>query len=294
MDFNLADWLNNILGVKNEVSVPIIVSVIIFAAGGIAVAIKNLIINFIQRWRTRNAFKNIMKEVAKACYSKSCNIKIFYPKIEMKHDKDWSLKLNAITYLSIAFNQDYTTIYNAFNSKFIFSYKSKFKTHCFNKLWAVLENIKFIEERIVADFDLFYKKFNQHEVAYTEYLEQFRKENDLFMTEIQRGIIIIPKTETRTIEYVTKRDLIVSTWQKMEERTELYNTHEYLIEPLRALNREYSEIIFSVKLNDILLPASHEYGQMLKTLQVYKSIFENYCLAYRRGHIFIKYCIDKI
>lgn len=285
----MINWFNT-LRIDNTISVPVIVSILVFVVGGLVASIKNMVIGMVHRTILRKAFKNIINEIARTSNVKSKRIMEFYPTLEITHDANWHFKFNSISHLSIAFNQDYTTVYNSFKVKFFFRCKSKLQTKCYNKVWSILANLTFIEERIKVDFDQFFQKFNQHEIGYTSYLEKLRQQNDRLMAEIK----IVPLGQERLLEYLKKRDTIFYEWQQMDNRTTLSNTHDHLIKTLRVLNREYHDIKYSVEQNDCLLPAAHEYGQMLETLKVYKSSFQNHYYNYLNSYKILKYCLKKI
>lgn len=292
MDLSLINWLDSTFGIDNTVSVPIIVSILVFVVGGIAAAIKSWISEAIQKRRNRSTFENIIREISKGSKTKSRRIKEFYPTLEMAHDHDWSIKISSINYLSIAFDQDYTTVHHSYRVKHVYSCKTDFKIKCFNKIWSILENIKFSEERIIVEFDNFSKKFNQHELGYTEFLEKLRQQHDLLITQF-RGYKF-SQEEANLLEYLKARDVIWANWQQMDNRLALFNSHDHLVTPLRELNKNYQDIIYSTQQNDLLLPAANEYGQMLKTLSVYQSIFKNYHYNYLNSHKALKYCLENI
>lgn len=287
---DIINWLNKIFGVDNTISVPIIASIIVFIVGGIAITIKEKIADVIQKSRNRNSFTNIITEIARTCKIKSKRIKEFYPKLGINISEDWYFNFNSITYLSIAFNQDYSTIYNSFNSKINYKFDSKFRAKCFNKLWSYLEYFKFNDEKMISDFNEFFHKFNQHEIAYQNLMEQLRNQKDNFFFNNQT----VPIADKRLKEYIEKMDRISYEWQQMEKCVELYNTYNFLVLPLRKLNKEYSDIKFSIEQNNILLPATYEYMQMVKILSVCKQTFKNYYHNYNNGYRMLLFCITKI
>lgn len=290
MQLNIIDWLNKLLGVKNEVSAPIVISFVIFFAGGIALSIRYFINRAIQRYQVRVSFRNIIDEIARACKVKSARIKLFYPSLVIEGGHDWSYSPNSIPYLSIAFNQDYNTVYQSYRSTFLLAKSGK--TKCFNKIWSIFENLKFIEERLIIEFDHFFETFNKHEIEYKDLLEKLRHQHDTLITDLRNRQV---RWETEAlIEYMRRRDTIWADWQQMENATQLQSSHNNLIVPLRALNMEFQTVTYANEQNAILLPAAYKYGEMVKTLANYQSLFKSYNKNYLRSSKMLYFCIRSI
>jgi hypothetical protein len=290
MDFNLKDYLNETFSITNDVSVPIIISVIIFLIGGLAGSVKNFLSTWLLRRKIRKSFRNIIFQVERTSSIKSRRLNEYYPTLIVDNNDDWTYKYNPVTYIDIAFSQEYSEVFSAFISNY--RYNSVFKIKCFNKVWSILENLKFSEQRVLTELDNFNHKIILNQDRYKDFLEELRKDNDNLITFVKGRNI--PPTEIRTIDYIKERDAIFYAWQQMARRIDLANTHDHLIVPLRALNRQYQDVPFSNEQNSILLPATYEYAEMLKTLEVYRSTFYNYYRVYSSSSKILKFCLKKI
>lgn len=293
-DFNLIDWVNSTLGIKNEVSATIITTFIIFLGGGISFAIKNFITDSIRRSRIRRTFKNIIQEVSKTSWIKSRRLEKFQPTVNIIHDLTSTFKTNNVTYLNIAFNQDYSEVFHAHSIrlKFIFPGTYRWTIKCFNEIWALLENIKILERHIIIEYDQFQAKLNQHEISYNEYLEKLRQQNADLMIRIEN--VNFPVDEHRRVTYFNKRDKIFVDWQKVNNPHAPLNTHNKLIQPLLTLNHKYSDLQDATLQNDILIAAAYQYEQMLATLANYELIFKKYASSYSASAKILDYCLVNI
>jgi len=56
----MIDWINNTFGIKNDVSIPILISLIVFIVGGLASYILHKIREFSRRVRTRKIFYSLL------------------------------------------------------------------------------------------------------------------------------------------------------------------------------------------------------------------------------------------
>jgi hypothetical protein len=99
----MTEYLNKTFGIENNVSIPILVSLIVFIIGGISIFLIRVLINYFKRLQIRNSFLNILEEIIKKCKIRAKHTELFYPTLNIEHKSDWPLKFIRITYLELAF-----------------------------------------------------------------------------------------------------------------------------------------------------------------------------------------------
>lgn len=107
----MIDWINKFFGIKNEVSVPTIISLIVFITGGIINYIFLKIREFNDRKINRNTFNLIINEVYKDLKTKEKSIAEFYPQVSVKNEDNFIIKQTSISYLDTIFEIDFKEIY---------------------------------------------------------------------------------------------------------------------------------------------------------------------------------------
>lgn len=290
------DYLNNYFGITNAISVPIIVSLIVFIIGGISKLLFVSINNYISRFQIRMSFVNIIVEIIEKCRKKTKHLKTFYPTLSIENNEDWVMKFTKVTYLELAHQQDIKTIYNTYRLHFKYRYHQKLKFKAFNKIWSYLEDLKFYENRILTDLEKLIKKFNEHETAYYNHLDKLREENDKLLQPLLGKRLEDLQLPYNVFEYVKARDKIFFGWQKIGEPNRRLKTILYskLVKPLYDLNLKNQEVELTIPQNTILLSAIHEYEQMKKIMIVSNKTFYEYYIAYKTSYKALERCLKII
>ena len=289
----MLEFLNNLFKIDNKVSVPILISLIVFITGGLVKIIIRTFINYNIRLQSRKTFRNVINEIIRKCKMKTDHTKQFYPTLTITHNDTWPLKYTRITYLELAFQQDFNSIYKSFRILFLFRNKNKLRIKAFNKTWAVLENLKFYENRIIIDFENFAKKFSNHESAYYKHLEDLRQENDKLYQPFKGKKINKAEFPENEVNYLVKRDEIFCTWQNLDESTRRNRVilFKNIIEPLYNHNFQNQDVKHIVDQNNILLAAKHEYEQMVKILETNEKLFYSYFRSYKTSYKVLEKCL---
>jgi hypothetical protein len=292
----MIESINKLFGIENEISVPIIISLIVFIIGGFSRLLLNSINNYFTRLQNRNSFRNIIEEIIRKCQQKSNHLKLFYPTLNIEYNDDWSLKFTKVTYLELVFQQDLNTVFNSFRILFKFRNEKKLRLKAYNKIWAYLENLKFWENRILLDLEKFHQKFNKHETAYYSHLEELRKENDKTLQPLVGKKIDELGFPENVFNYIMKRDKIFDNWQNIDEATRTQRTIllNSLVKPLYKLNMKNQDVNLIIEQNTILLAAMHEYDQMKKTISVENQLFFDYNISYRCSYRMLLKCLKII
>lgn len=292
----MTEYINNLFGIENEISVPILISLIVFIIGGLSSILLTSINNYFSRLQIRKSFTNIIEEITIKSKRKSNHIKLFFPTLNIENNNDWSLKFMKIPYLGLAFQQDLTSVFNSFRIKFKFRIRQKIRFKAYNKIWSYLENLRFYENRIITDFERFGQNFNKHENAYYSHLEELRKENDKKLQPLigqDLSKLGLPENESR---YIKERSEIFYKWQSIGESTRRNKSILFhsLVEPLYELNLKNQKVNLTIEQNTILLAAKHEYEQLEKLLSVNNRIFYDYYFSYKFSYRMLEECLKRI
>lgn len=287
------EFLNRLFGIENNVSAPILISLIVFIIGGLIRLIIKTILDYFSRLLCRNSFRNILLEIIKTVKIKSNHTENFYLQLNIEHNSDWLLKYTRITYLELAFQQNFNSIFNSFRVLSLFRCSKKLRNKAFNRVWAILENLKFYENRILTDLEKFIQMFTKHETEFYSQLEKLREQNDkLYQPYVGKDLSKVGFPENVT-NYLINRDKVFNSWQTLDESSRRFVNilHDKLVKPLHELNLKNQEIELTVEQNTILLAAIYEYRQMTKILSVNNQIFYNYFRNYKSTYKMLEKCM---
>ncbi len=293
----MIELLNNIFGIDNTISIPIIVSLIVFITGGLGRFVYKTISNYYSRRFIRYTFKNIINEIQKKCQIKANHIKAFYPTLKIENNNTWTVKLIQITYIELVYMQDYSLILNSYRKLFRFRCNSNLGVKAFNRIWANLENLKFIEKNMLEEFENFHKIFLVHEIQFSKLMEELRKLNDDYFSQfIGRKIFKSEFKDERLFHYLINRDKIIKEWQNHDKSTRKHRSvvFDKIVKPLRKLNKQNQDLEITMELNNILINAEHQYEEMKNILKVSHTIFYNYYRNYWSSFKIINKCLEII
>ncbi|WP_321286684.1 hypothetical protein [uncultured Sunxiuqinia sp.] len=249
----MIETINNIFGIDNEISAPILISLIVFIIGSFGRLAVNSFINYSTRHQIRISFRNIINEIILKSRTKSKHVNEFRNSLKIDLNDNWTLKFTRITYLQLAFKQDFNSMYNSFIALFKFRLKRKLRQKAFNKVWSILETLQFTENRIIKDFEHFATTFNKYETSYYKNLEELRQENDELMHPFIGRKILKSDFPENVFNYLIERDKIFKRWQDIDEkmRRQRFIVYENLVNPLYQLNLKNQQIDLSLKQNTI-------------------------------------------
>lgn len=141
----MIQWINKIFGIKNEISVPLLISVIIFIAGGIFKILSGSVVNFFSRLRTRQTFYALLIKTQKDLLTKEKNMFNFYPKFNIQHKGNWKLDFKILGYLPNLLAIDFKELYFSYRKKWsIVFWKYKKKDEAFHLIWQCLNNLNLV------------------------------------------------------------------------------------------------------------------------------------------------------
>jgi hypothetical protein len=291
----MIEWINNTFGIKNDVSIPILISLIVFIVGGLASYVLHKIREFSSRIRTRKIFYSLLEEVIINLKVKEKHTYNFYPEIKTDHEGGWYLPYTTISFLETFFELDFNDIYFSFRKKFYWRFCSKKISYtAFNRIWSILRNLRFFEQKLERDLQKMISRFDSFHKEYGIKLEEYRKYHD-DLSRKTKGVEI-PKSEKKLYDYLIALDKIWLEWQKLDEkkRTSFFITYNQLVKPVLELNRKNSDLQITQESSNLLLACEFQYIEMENTLNTYQKIFKQYYQTYRQARILLKKCLEII
>lgn len=288
----MIEWINNFFGIKNEVSVPTLISLIVFIIGGIINYIFKKINDFQNRIINRKTFSHLVGEVIKDLKTKEQNVSKLHPQIVLTHDGPLKFSLRTISYLDTLFEFDFKEIYYSFRKKFYWTFSKRIiKNKAFHKIWAVLKDLKHLEDKFQIDSDRMISKFAEHHEAYNNKIEDYRKYSADMTHKLNRAEV----KEKKLNEYLNDEDKIWLAWRDLGEiRTHYFYSYTFLVQPMLELNRENTEFELTVIPANLLIDCSREYFELEHIITFYNQVFVNYANKYRNNQRILKKCIEII
>jgi hypothetical protein len=291
----MTEWLNNFFGIKNEISVPIIISLIVFIVGGIAQLLSKIIVISISRKRTRETFYTLLKKTIKDITFKEKKLFEFYPDLNIQFKGNWLLKYKILGYLNNLFSLDFKETYFAFKKKpSLFFWKYKKRDDAFHIIWECLNNLKFLEERIESNLSNFQNTFNGFHIEYNSSLNEFVKYNNESNTSYNG----IKETEEnfRDIDYLFKKQSIWQKWFDLGEpdRIGYFSTYNNIVLPILELNKEYSDIDLTRRSNSLLVKCLHLYAEMENCLNTNRTKFKGFYFQYKYARRKMEVCLKRL
>lgn len=291
----MIEWINRIFGIENEVSVPLLVSVIIFIAGGFSQILYKSIGNYFSRLKTRQTFYALLNKTQKDISQKEATIYKFYPKFNIEHKGNWKLDHKLLGYLPNLLAIDFQDVYFAFRKKRnIFFWKYKEKDEAFHLIWQCLNNLNFVENRIESELMNFQSSFNGFHQNYNKAMSEFR----IFFDDsnFNSGGLMRTLETQKFFDYLVDRQDIWQKWFDLGEleRIGYYSTFNNLVLPNLELNKKY-EGLELVKISDsILVDCLQQYREMENCLEIYNSKFYGLYFQYRVSRRRINVCIKRL
>lgn len=274
----IIDFINNLFNIQNETSAPIIITLIVFILGYILTGIVNIIKSYFTRRSVRRLFSDLLLEIARTAMKQADYFKDFENRLSIENQDFFKLNKTPINHLDNISKLSINTFHEAYFTGFENICKGKIKQRAFNKTWIHISSLTFWEQRIPNEIKEFITKFNFYEDKRNEELENWRKISDqLIYTVQQQGV------EGRLREYFSKYDKIVYGWQVAGQNTHYFVVQKDLIEPLRALNREYKELPFVLTLTNPLLGVTAYYDNLVRLLLANQKAYHSYYQSYRNA-----------
>lgn len=289
----MIEWINNFFGIKNEVSVPTFISIVVFFSGGFINYLLTILNSYSSRRSVRKTFYLVTSEIIANLKVKEKQALRFYPTIKPAHDKGWVFPYTSVSYLETLFELDFNEIYYSFRKRNDWSFCNKnIKNKAFHRIWATLRNLRFLETKLEKDLENMMLRFDVFHKEYNVKLEEYRKYHDSFCREIYGQNI--DKSNSELIIFLESLSKIWYDWLQMDEtkRTAYFITHDNLVKPILELNQLHKSINLTAESTNLLLACSFQYIEMVNVLNLYNYIFKNYYRDYRESNIILAKCIS--
>ncbi|MBZ9626650.1 hypothetical protein LB450_00915 [Psychroflexus sp. CAK1W] len=291
----MIEWINEIFGISNEVSVPTLISIIVFLIGGLVNYLFSKLKEYNLRKSNRETFRHLLKEVCKDLKTKEKNLLKFYPQINLKREETWRFKHRDIIYLETIFEFDFIEIYYSFRKQFSFSLNKKLKSKTFHKIWALLRKYKFYEHKIIQDLDNLTKSHSEQLERYNFNMEKYRELKELNHHKYMVESVSNKEKDIEIKLFLEKENEISYSWADLGEiRTHYFYSYNNLVKPLLELNREQSDLAITLEYGKILVQCELEYQQLESIINSYNHIFKDYYLGYKRDHKLLKKYLELI
>lgn len=280
----MVDWINKYFGVGNDISVPILVSLIVFIVGGFGTFVITVINGYFKRHNTRKRFKSLLLKLVDNLKDKEKNTQEFYQTIKIDHRGSWSYRHKPISYLEILYLIDFNEIHNAFYRKFVWRpLKLSSKEIAFHEIWDTLGDLKFLESRLEIELDNLFQNFNKFHSDYGSALSAYQEFHEGLLNKVNGTTIPVNKPDL--IEYLDTQEKIWNRWHNMDEdkRTPSDITYTTIVNPIFKLNQKLPEVEYAHQSSKFILTCEHSYAEMLAVLKTYNSKFEGYYLSYGKS-----------
>lgn len=289
----MIEWINNTFGVGNEVSVPTLISLIVFITGGIINYMFIKLKEYNLRTINRETFVDLLKQTIKDLKVKERNMNKFFPQVVVSREENWKYLHQDISYLETLLQFDFTDTYYSFRRKFFYSFERKIKIKAFHKIWSKLVRIKFFEDKVLGYVDELSKSFAEHQRVYNLNLEKYREFKESQGHDINQGKIDI--SEKTVIQFLQVEDDIISDWLALgEERFNIYRSYNQFVKPILMIHRKYSDLEITLGSAQLLINCELEYHNLEISLQSYHTVFKNFYLGYKRDHKLLSKYMERI
>lgn len=282
----MTDWINEFFGIKNAVSVPIIISLIVFVIGGLVKYSFQKIREYNERIKLRKTFYLLIERTLVDLKLKEKNTRDFYKTLKVDHNESWNLIHGPISYLDTFFELDFSDIYYSFRKRFFWSFCSrKKKEEAFHRVWSILRNLRFIESQIEPNMTSMVSKFSEYHGKYNNALTSYRKVFDDIMRDTNGT-----KMPKKDAKFLMDQDAIWHKWEQLEEdeRVKYHITYNQAVKPILKLLRENSDLQITKVFDVQLLDCAYQYIQIETLLKNYQMQFYSYYLTYRASRRLLK------
>ncbi|GAC1302667.1 MAG: hypothetical protein NVSMB24_07590 [Mucilaginibacter sp.] len=277
---DIQDYINHLLGIKSDVSAPIIISIIIFIVGFIFNGIIRTVVNYNQRDTIRKMFIYNLKTVIKDMGKQSVNFKNLADQLIFKDSNNFILKDDHMYQINILQEIGYKQTFNAFFTGFensIFKiFRKNARIVAFHSIWESIEFATKWQNKPQEDSKEFVKYYNNQNQNRNRALAQYFQFIEPFLLKAPH----LPNLIDALKYYVNEVDKIHVQWQKTANRINPANVQRKLVLPIRILNRKFDNVEIVYQTNKPLLEASYAYSEMAIVLKVYKDIFNDYSIAF--------------
>lgn len=280
----MLEYLNNLLGIKNEISAPIVVSLIVFIIGGFVKIIISRIEIATKRKRLKKTFEAIITKTISDLKSREINAKEFYQNLDINKGKvRFTYAITPMSYLEHFYQMNYDELYLAYTSYSFFSKRVKEKS--FHRIWEILATIKTVDEHIEINVKSMADNYKVAQNGYNDAIAEYKDEFDGIKRKHSGQ-----RLDEEMYNFINPLNNIWKNFIKInaQERVLFNNSYNELILPSIALIRSKSKIASSFNLDKPLMKCDFFYKKMEDSLNVYQSVFRNDYIVYRKSKRLLK------
>lgn len=287
----ILEFINNVFGINNEVSAPIVITILVFLTGGLCNFIYQIFKAKQQEKDLKGIFRTMLEKIILDCEIKEKQTKRFYLTLNADHKAHWSLSFTRINYLYTIFELNFNEVFQAFEANTKFSCNKKIKKKAFHRVYSDLDNLKYFEGFIKPDIEKFINDFNNHHVKYKDSLSSFNE----MMDELRFNLkgISLRLGENPIHDYAIETDKLWKKWMEVDEKERVHfkTTYEMLVEPTLVINRKFI-LPFILEMNKHLMESKTQYIEMENVLKRGYLTFENHNYNYRSSRRVLKKCLE--
>jgi hypothetical protein len=277
----IIQYINEMFGIDNETAAPILITLLTFLLSYIIVGIGQSYKKYKDAKNIRSVFEAAVSRLIQQMKNQSKNFTITSEKLVFKNDMGFSFRRVQLFPINTFENIGYSKtveiyilrklIENPFRKK-----RRTKKSKALNKLWEVLHSTSYWHDKAVNDTSIFLENYNKFNDRRNDAVEEHNK----FFLQMLDAVYqnqITPELEA----YIEKAVQIRETWIKQSERTQPDILNDYLIQPLRALNRSTPDNPIANQMNFSLLRADHEFTNQKNVLLFYQKQYADYSVIFR-------------
>jgi hypothetical protein len=276
---NILDKINGILGISNQTSAPIIITLSTFFLSLLLGKIGNIYKQHKQRKIYRQVFVTALTRLIEQTKNQSKQFKKTSDNLVFKNDIGFAfgrvqlLPIN--TFESIGYKQSIESFLLVWRNSFTTKEQRELKTKSINRMWEAIHSIHFWHQKSIDDTNVFLDKYNLFNERRNNAIEDHNK-YFLTMLELYKN-----KPGTPEYIYIEKAVKIREKFVKLEDKTRPDIINDNLIQPLRKLNTENQGLEIADKMNFDLLLADHEYTNQKNTIEFYRKVYSDRYYAFR-------------
>lgn len=280
----MIEWINEYFNIENEVSLPILISLLVFITGGL---IKFLIDNFrgfLTRKKLRKTFTMLNEQMIKDLSRREKAAQRFYPQLDPKNKERWNLKYSPLSYLNTYFDLNFQDLYLAFNKKHFWYFRtSKTREKAFHKIWSELRTLDFYETKLDKDLDLLIERFK---TAHSDYNEEISKIKDFHVQIVKEYNSKL--TTLNNLENKTQTGYYFNIWKRFSDIEEsqrifYFTSYNFLIRSLIDFAKSYPQHPLSEPMVPILVSTESKFNSIKSLLGLYRDVFKDYYTNYRKS-----------
>lgn len=293
----MIEYVNNLLGINNEISVPMIVSLVIFITAEMVRLVFNAIRNSSYRRSIRNSFRNIISEIIENSHKSSEYINNFSSQLVITN-KNKILKHQIMPFLNTETFVDFGTVYNSFKKYFFFKRNKKEYYKKFYTIWENIETLRQLENEINDKLNGYQSNHNDFQKKLNVELDNLYKfKEDMFQKYKGKAVTSDDFDNTNEFNFFIEFANIDQEFKEIDitdRKNNLKIVYDSLIYPLKKLKKKYFDMPVPVELINIVDIAEYDYFQIVNNLKFYKEGFENLSKSYETASNDLKSALDKI